>query len=494
MMKYTSLLYTSLMRKPPHLFDREWEWRRLAEFTEDARPTPTLGVVSGRRRQGKTMLVQSLAAQAGGFFFEAVEGQAAEQLHLLGAALADHLGLPARMELPDWTSAVAAILALADEYPTPVVLDEFSYLVTASPSLPSLLQAALSPARRRREPTRLVICGSAVSTMGNLLAAQAPLRGRAGLELVVHAFDYRTAARFWQLEHDPDLAFRVFAVTGGTPAYAREFVRDDVPADSADFERWLTDRVLDPASPLFREGRTLLAEDPELASVRDRGLYYSILAAVANGNRTTSRIGAYVRRRSDELAHPLAVLVDAGFLHRAEDPLRRGRPQYLVAEPIVRFHHAVMRPRWAALQRRAIDWRRIRATIGAQILGPAFEELCRSWAERFASADTLGGEVELVGHTVVHDPADRTQHEVDVVVVGTAPDGTGGVLALGEAKVGEVFTRTHVDRLRRVRARLGDRAVPGCRLLCFSGAGLASDLDTTPDVVSVDLQRLYRGD
>lgn len=234
--------------------------------------------------------------------------------------------------------------------------------------------------------------------------------------------------------------------------------------------------MLDPASPLFREGPTLLAEDPELAAVRDRSLYYSILAAVAGGNRTTSRIASYVQRSSDQLAHPLGVLVEAGLLTRAEDPLRRGRPQYRVAEPIVRFHHAVMRPRWAALQRQAINWPRIHATLGAQVFGPAFEELSRTWTERFAAAATLGGEVELVGHTVVADPAQHVSHEVDVLVVGTADDGSPGVLAVGEAKAGEVVTLRHLDRLRRVRELLGTRAVPGCRLLCFGGAGFAPEL------------------
>lgn len=490
------VVYDSLMHKPATLFDREWEWDRLVDFVTDPRATPTLGVVSGRRRQGKTMLLQSLAEQAGGFFFEAVEGQPAEQLRLLGSALADHLQLPAALDLPDWSGALDALLELAREQAMPVVLDEFSYLVTASPSLPSLLQAALSPARRRSMPTRLVVCGSAISLMGSLLTANAPLRGRAGLELVVHAFDYRTAAAFWRLEDQPAVAFSVFAVLGGTPAYAREFVREDVPADSSDVERWLAERVLDPASPLFREGRTLLAEDPGLATVRDRGLYYSVLAAVAGGNRTTSHIASYVRRSSDQLAHPLAVLVEAGFLDRADDPLRRGRPKYRVAEPIVRFHHAVMRPRWAALQRRAIDWPRIYPTLRSQVLGPAFEELARTWTERFASAATLGGDVELVGHTVVADPTARVAHEVDVLAVGTAADGTRGVLAVGEAKAGEVISRHHLHRLRRVRVLLGPRAVPGCRLLCFSGAGFAPELlaaDVAPDVVLVDLDRLYRG-
>ncbi len=479
------------MRKPVELFDREWEWDRLVDFVTDPRPTATLGVVSGRRRQGKTMLLQHVAEQGDGFFFEAVEGQPAEQLRLLGSSLAEHLRLPAALDLPDWASALEVLLDLAGGRAQPVVLDEFSYLVAASPSLPSLLQAALSPARRRRAPTRLIVCGSAISLMGNLLTASAPLRGRAGLELVVHAFDYRTAAAFWGLADRPEVAFPVFAVLGGTPAYAREFVRGDAPLDADDVERWLAARVLDPASPLFREGTTLLAEDPELATVRDRGLYHSVLAAVASGHRTTGRIASFVSRSSDQLAHPLTVLTDAGFLDRAEDPLRRGRPQYRVAEPIVRFHHAVMRPRWASLQRRAVDWSRIRPTLSAQVLGPAFEEMARTWTERFAAAETLGGEAEVVGHTVVADRAGRTAHEVDVLVVGTDQHGRRGVLAVGEAKAGETMGDRHVDRLRRIRELLGDRAVPGCRLLCFSGVGFAPGLSS--DAVPIDLARLYGG-
>ena len=93
------------------------------------------------------------------------------------------------------------------------------------------------------------------------------------------------------------------------------------------------------------------------------------------------------------------------------------------------------------------------------------------------------------------DPGGRTAHEVDVVAVGTDGDGRRGVLALGEAQAGEVFTHGHLDRLRRVRARLGDRALPGCRLLCFGGAGFAPGLlgeDLPTEVVLVDLERLYR--
>ena len=68
--------------KPPHVFGREREWKALADFAADPRPEATLGIVSGRRRQGKTYLLRSLAAATGGFFFEAAEATEAESLRM----------------------------------------------------------------------------------------------------------------------------------------------------------------------------------------------------------------------------------------------------------------------------------------------------------------------------------------------------------------------------------------------------------------------------
>ena len=94
-------------------------------------------------------------------------------------------------------------------------------------ALPSILQNALAPRRPEREGSRsrVLLCGSAMTFMGTLLAGNAPLRGRAGLELVVPTLDYQLAAQFWNVT-DPALAIKVHAIVGGTPAYRREFVGD----------------------------------------------------------------------------------------------------------------------------------------------------------------------------------------------------------------------------------------------------------------------------
>ncbi|WP_405956589.1 hypothetical protein [Streptomyces phaeochromogenes] len=45
------------MVKPERLFARDVEWRELGEFTGSEQPGASLGLVYGRRRQGKTLML-----------------------------------------------------------------------------------------------------------------------------------------------------------------------------------------------------------------------------------------------------------------------------------------------------------------------------------------------------------------------------------------------------------------------------------------------------
>lgn len=489
------------MDRPSDLFDRVDEWSALTRFVTDERPGATLAVVSGRRRQGKTFLLDAVCRAAGGFYFGATEATTAESLRRLGAQLTSHLGSVSPIRPAGWEEAVDVLLALGGGWPVPVVIDEFPYLVRADTSLPSVVQDALGPrgGRLQESRVRLLLCGSAMSFMGGLLAGNAPLRGRAGLELVVQPFGHQLAAQFWGIT-DPRLAVQVHAVVGGTPAYRREFARDDVPGSLEDFDDWVVRTVLDPMSPLFREARYLLAEEP---GVRDVSLYHSVLAAVADGNTTRGGIANYVGRKATDIAHPLTVLTDNGLLRHEADVFRSNRSNFRIAEPLISFYHAVMRPVWSQLERRGSAtriWRATRPRYASKVVGPHFEHLCREWA---LTADSVPYQdfPASVGSGTVHDSAGRVGHEVDVVVLGMGtPASRPPLLAIGEAKWGQTLGLSHLDRLRRVTEiveRAGRYDTSGTVLMCFSGAGFTRDLvceaSAHPDrIILVGLDDLYR--
>jgi AAA+ ATPase superfamily predicted ATPase len=482
------------------MFDRDYEWSELTRFVSYAGPEATLGVVSGRRRQGKTFLLDAACDAAGGFYFAATEATEAESLHQFGTALARYLDEPVPRRFAGWDEAVETLMSLALDRPIPVVLDEFPYLAKASPQLPSLIQRALDPSGRRGgTPVRLLLCGSALSFMGNLLVGNAPLRGRASLELVVPTLDYRLAKDFWQIT-DPRLAFLVNSVVGGTPAYHREFTLGDVPADLDDFGPWVVRNVLNPGRPLFREARFLLAEEPEL---RDTALYHGVLSAIAEGNSVRGGIASYLARKSTDLSHALTVLEDVGMITRDLDAFHGKRSAYRITEPILAFYHAIMRPEWTDLERPGYAqqvWDRSQATFRSKVLGPHFEHLARTWTRWHAAPESLGGLRTRVVSGVVPDPENKTSHELDVVAFGRDDAGRERILAIGEAKSSDTLGRGHLKRLEDLRERLirrDERASQDTKLLLFTGSGFMPELvetaRTRDDIELVDLDRLYHG-
>ncbi|MEU2384406.1 ATP-binding protein [Streptomyces sp. NPDC012461] len=490
---------TRSLPRPPDMFDREWEWSELTAFATAEGAGPRLGVVSGRRRQGKSFLLQALADATDGFYYAAVEASAAESLRLLGEAIARFTGAAVAPRPETWEQALTLLFGLAKDRPVPVVIDEFPYLVQNAPALPSQLQAALGVRSERhgRERPRILLCGSALSFMGGLLSGASPLYGRAGLDLVVHSLGYREAADFWGIR-DPRLAVLVHAIVGGTPAYRREFVDDDVPDGPDDFDAWVCRTVLNPARPLHGEAPYLLAAEPDL---RNRSLYHSVLAAVASGNSTSGGIASAVGRKATDISLPLTVLKNCGLLTSEPDAFRANRATYHVAEPLITFHHAVVRPETALLSRRrgpATMWEHSRPTFLSKVVGPHFERLCREWVEWHADAATFGGMPIQVSAGTVADPANRTTLEADVVVHGAVGQDQGILLSVGEAKWHKVMHLGHLQRLRRILELLQARGVDTSRArpACYSGAGFAPELrdaEKRGEVVLVDLHRLYHG-
>ncbi|MFC1407939.1 ATP-binding protein [Streptacidiphilus sp. N1-12] len=485
--------------KPDHVFDRGAEWAGLASFAVRAVPRAMLGVVSGRRRMGKTYLLRALCEQLGGFYFGATAATEGESLRQLGAALAGHAGSRVPFSFATWDDAVSYLFDLAAPdrggAPLLVVLDEFPYLAKAAPELPSLIQREMD--RYQAEPSRmrLLLCGSAMSVMGGLLASTAPLRGRAQLELIVQPFGYRSAAEFWGVADSPELAARLHAVLGGTPAYRRQFLAEDVPESLDDFDDWLCRTVLSPLSPLFREARYLLAEE---ADIRDTALYHSVLAAVAEGNATRGGIAGYIGRKAVDISHPLNVLEDSRLLEREADVFRAGKSHYRITEPLINFYEAVMRPAWARLeigQAREV-WAQSAERFAAQVAGPHFEAVCREYLLGPGGA-LLGGSLGRVGSGIVVDPAARKQIQIDAAVVeGGSGGGRASVALLGEAKWGTVMGLNHLERLARARDLLTERGMDtgGCALACFSAAGFSDALRARAergDVLLLGLRELY---
>ncbi len=494
--------------RPDDLFDRDAEWADLERFATSTAPGVHLGILYGRRRQGKSFMLRRLAAQTGGLYHMAVEEEPGPALQRFADAMAGGRGLaPGQLHVADWADALRTALAGDQD---PIIIDELPYLMANAPgrAIPSVLQSLIDAGRDaaatsggKAESRHVIVCGSSLSVMSELLSGTKALRGRAELDIQLHPFDYRQTAEFYGVE-DPVAALRLYAILGGTPGY-RDLLGEASPQTTEALESLVLDTVGNPSHALFSEAEYLLREDPRIV---ERSLYHSVLGAVASGAHTPTAVGQRIGRPASALAHALDVLVTAGFLLRREDVLRQRRPVLEVADPIVRFTDLVVGPFRPVYEDRrgALALARSQDTLRSKIYGPTFERVAREWVSRYASPATVGGVPGHVGSTVVNDSRGRSQFEVDVVALAADQPLHGPhprVLAVGEAKDSDApRTSDDVARLERIRELLVERGVEAAaaRLLIIgrSGfdAGLTKLASSRDDVELVDLARLRRGE
>jgi uncharacterized protein len=478
--------------RPAGLFDREREWSELSEFVEARGAENRLAIVLGRRRQGKSMLVRYLAEATGGFYFEAAQQSSAQNLADFSQSWARASGTVG-LSFDSWGRAVEHIAGLAaGKAPRVVVIDEVGYLVDSTPEFPSLLQRLFT--EQAAGGLRVVLCGSAFAQMRRLLSPSAPLRGRQHRTIQIDPFGYRTASEFWGVKNNPDAAFRLHALIGGTPAY-RRFTTDG-PLPAGDVDAFMIRHLLQPASVLYGEGRSVVAEDD---SLEDKSLYWAVLNAVADGASRRSDIAKALGRADSALHVPIEALVAAALLEKRPDPFNRRSTTLVAKEPILRTERILLAPERARIERgrAAAVWEDAQPRLARRVYAPHLEWMAAEWVLSFASAASVGGEVRSAGPATLVRGGTRSQ--LDVVAVAPDRNDVERICAVGECKAGtEAIGRAELDRLDDIVGHLGRRSAEATKRLLFGRSGFTAEVRrvarTRPDVELVDLRRLYHGD
>jgi len=387
----TSKYYTSSYNIAPmtdRFIGRERELRVLDELCDSGKPE--LFVLYGRRRVGKTELLQRFCEGRRAVYFLAAQVRDRDNLRGFREALRACLDDPLveSVEFADWSSALAFAAERAGDERLVIVLDEFPYLCEANKGLPSLLQQFWDQ-RGKRSSLMLVLCGSQVSFMEReVLAERSPLFGRrTGQRRLQPLLPAETLEFFprWSL-HDRILAY---AILGGMPAYLRRF------DDGLDLDGNLLREVLRPEGYLFDEVQFLLRS--ELSSPTT---YNSLLSAVAGGARRLGDIALTVGVDSTTANKYLHVLRELGLVERSipltdPDPLRSRRGSYHIADRFIAFHFRHLQPHLSLVQ----------ADRGEQVLREfVHPDLARLFDEArtdFLLAHLAREAGELVGEEVV---------------------------------------------------------------------------------------------
>ncbi len=305
-------------------------------------PDPSLVVVYGRRRCGKSTLLQHVAKKTD-IYFLADQQESPLQIQSLAVEIGRTIPGFGHVNYPSWEVLLSALQRQAKKGTT-LIIDEFPYLVQKSQELPSIIQKLID---NQRNKTNIIICGSSQRMMhGLVLDSSAPLYGRAAEIIKVRPLEpgwIKDALPLNSIE-----AIEAYSVWGGVPRYwelAKTYLNQ---------EEACKELVLDRDGVLHSEPMRLLLDD-----MRGASQPHSILSLIANGSNRLSEIAGRLGKPATSLTRPLANLIELGYIRRdhpfGESPRSSKKTIYRLEDPFLLFWYRIVLPNHSLLERDLID-------------------------------------------------------------------------------------------------------------------------------------------
>ncbi|MCM1025357.1 MAG: ATP-binding protein [Roseburia sp.] len=439
-------------------------------------------VIYGRRRVGKTALINEFCRDKAAIYFSALNASSRENLEALSKAIYTCKN-PEGTNAPTYRSyddALDEITAMAREERLVFVIDEYPYLARAENSFSSRLQHIIDHVWQD-SGLYLILCGSSMSFMEyQVLGYESPLYGRRTAQLRIQALTYKEITAF-----HPDLSLEdqalLYGITGGIPHYVN---RLEV---SGDIREALLENLFNTSGYLFEEPENLLKQE-----LREPAIYNSVISAVAGGASRANEISTKVGLESGICAKYIRVLLDLGILKK-ETPVteKPGRKTiYELDDTFFRFWY-----RFVPQNMSAISSGRIRRIYAGAIerflpdyMGLVFEEICREYLSRYAEGLPIA--LREVGQWWGTDPNEKKEIQIDIV--GTPAEGNEYIIGSCKFRNGQIGVE-ELELLRRYANVFGKGSK--YHFYIFSKSGFTAplrELETKGQVTLLTLEDIYR--
>ena len=320
----------------------------------EARQQAALVVMTGRRRIGKSRLVQEFAKDATVFLeFQGLAPRAgigkAEQLRAFSEQLARQMGFPV-LALKNWSAAFTLLAKALARKRTVVLLDEISWMAVGERDFAGELKIAWDTQFKKYPYLTMVLCGSVSSWIEHNILNSTGFVGRLALELKLEELPIEHLSAFWRKRASRISSrekLKMLCVTGGVPRYLEE-IRPHLST-----EENLRSLCFQKEGLLFREFETIFQDIFSKKASR----YQKIVKSLVKGAKTLSAISQSLKKeRSGNLSEALQDLMESGFV--AEDKSYRPGSQkasrsshYRLKDNYLRFYLKYLEPRKARIEK-----------------------------------------------------------------------------------------------------------------------------------------------
>lgn len=366
-------------------------------------------VMYGRRRVGKTTILQEFSKSANTILYPAQAKNDALNLNDFSKMIQLHFEGMFISSFRSWKDAFEYIDKKADQR-TAIIIDEFPFLADENPTIKSMLQHAIDHFWKRNENIFLILCGSSVSFMEtDVMGNKSPLHDRQTSSLEVVPFDYLDSSLFFK-RFTKEEKLIAYGILGGIPRYLEAF------DDSRSMEENITAKIIKNGSYLHEEPINLLK-----AELRETNVYNSILSAISNGKNKVAEISDFIHEDRGKVSKYLITLQTMRLIEKVV-PCGESRDSrkgiYVITDNFYKFwfryeftnnaYYEMLGPEAATKE--------IMTDI-SNFMGDAFERICMEYLVRQAKSGKLDFVPYKMGKWWGNNPYIKAQDDVDILLI-----------------------------------------------------------------------------
>jgi AAA+ ATPase superfamily predicted ATPase len=453
--------------------DREAETATLEN--EYARNGSSLVILYGRRRVGKTSLINKFIEGKNALFFLASEESEAQNRESFKQRAADFInsGLLRHAAVSNWDVIFKAIIDTEFDKKPIIVMDEFQYIGKSNPAFPSIFQRIWEEILKNKS-VMVILCGSLISMMeSQTLNYDSPLYGRRTAQIRLKQIPFRYYGQFFPDRSEKEL-IEMYSVTGGVPKYIELFSECD------DIYSAIRQNVLNTSGYLYDEPHFLLQQE-----VSEIGSYFSLIKAIAAGNSKLSTIATVLETKTTNLTKYLKTLIDLDILEREvpvteDNPEKSKRGLYRIRDNCIKFWFAFVYPNMSFLEsgNTEIVMSKIRKGFVSNQIAFVYEDICREKMWRLSAEGVWDFHFLKIGR--------YWDSKVEIDIAALDPDGKN--LILGECKYWTEPVGVNIlkDLERKAESVTWESGRRKTNYVLFSISGFTPELEsyvaTRPDV------------